>query len=231
MALVNRHSTGSRTIVRVLDTLQRRYRGRGKTASDRVEPFEILIATILSARTKDETTHAVANALFARYPNARMLARASRKEVERLIRPIGFYHAKAHYVTRTSQALIDRYRGRVPRTLDALVSLPGVGRKTANIVRSYAFGEDAIAVDIHVHRISNRLGWVATKRPIDTEGALVRLVPLTHWSTVNDAFVKFGKDVCRPQRPQCWRCPVRRYCAFPEKSEAPTGRSTKKMLE
>lgn len=222
--------TDPRETVQVLRALTRRYHGKGKTASDRTDPFEILIVTILSARTKDETTHIVADALFRRYQNAAELSRAANKDVERLLHPIGFYHAKTRYVIRTAQMLVEQFHGEVPRTLDELMQLPGVGRKTANIVRSYAFNEQVIAVDIHVHRISNRLGWVNTVKPADTEQALLHLVPHAYLMAVNDSFVKFGKDICRPRQPQCWRCPIRQQCRFTGKTIKPTGRMTKKML-
>lgn len=212
-----------RRVVAVLCELARQYRKRGKTASDRETPFEILIATILSARTKDETTHQVANLLFSRYKTPSALAGADERDVAARIRRIGFYRAKSRYIIRASRRIIAHHRGAVPRDEGALLKLPGVGRKTANIVRSYAFREPAIAVDTHVHRIANRLGWIRTTSPLESERALLHLVPKRLWSTVNDVFVKFGKDVCRPIGPQCWRCPVRRLCAYQPKRRKPAG--------
>ncbi len=213
----------TKTVVRVFRVLSNLYRGKGKTASDRSVPFEILISTILSARTRDETTHSVSDELFRRFPTAYALAKAGRRDVERLIRRIGFYRMKSGYVIGASRMLVSKHRGRVPRDESSLLDLPGVGRKTANIVRSYAFDEHTIAVDTHVHRISNRLGWVNTRSPEQTERALLDVVPERWRSTVNDSFVKFGKDVCQPRSPQCWRCPVRRFCRYQPKRLRPAG--------
>lgn len=216
--------TDRRTISRTMEVLARRYARRGRTASDRAVPYEVLIATILSARTKDETTIRVATKLFRRYPTPSRLARARVKEVERMIVPIGFYRVKAVHIVATARALMERHDGQVPGSMDALLSLPGVGRKTANIVRAVVFGEPAIAVDTHVHRISNRLGWIRTTTPARSEAALEHTVPERWKRAVNDTFVKFGKDICGPSRPQCWRCPVARWCRFEPKTPEPSGR-------
>lgn len=202
--------------------LRERYLRRGvKTASDRRSPFRILISTILSARTKDETTARVASLLFRSFPTVRSLAHARLERVARLIKPIGFFRVKARNIVATARVVEEQHRGRVPATMEALLSLPGVGRKTANIVLSYAFGQPAIAVDVHVQRITNRLGWVRTTTPKETEDALGRVVPLPLRSIINDTFVKFGKDICRPRTPQCWRCPVSQRCAYPRKVAKP----------
>ncbi len=216
--------TERRAISRTIGILARRYAGRGRTASDRTVPFEVLIATILSARTKDETTIRVVTKLFRRYPTPSTLAKARPKEVERLIMPIGFYRMKAANIIGTSQALMERHEGRVPRPMNDLLSLPGVGRKTANIVRAVVFGEPAIAVDTHVHRISNRLGWIRTTTPGKSEVALERVVPDRWKRAINDTFVKFGKDICRPVRPQCWQCPVATWCRYAPKTTMSSGR-------
>ncbi|MFH0828998.1 MAG: endonuclease III [Candidatus Kerfeldbacteria bacterium] len=215
------------TIGPVLKVLARRYHGKSISASDRSVPFEILISTILSARTRDETTHCVAHALFSRYKTPRALARARTTDIQRVIHQIGFFRVKAQNILHTSQLLISRHHGHVPRDTQSLMALPGVGRKTANIVRSLAFGVPAIAVDVHVHRISNRLGWITTRTPQQSETALLRIVPRAQWSTVNDVFVKFGKDVCRPITPQCWRCPIRRWCQYSIKTPRPAGKHTR----
>jgi endonuclease-3 len=168
------------------------------------------VGTILSARTRDETTERITELLFRRYPGAKALARADRRGVERILRPIGFYRTKAAHVIGTARLVLERG---VPRTLEGLLELPGVGRKVANCVLVYAFGRDAIPVDTHVHRLSNRLGWVRTRTPEETEHALVRLVPRRLWPLVNEAFVAHGKRVCRPVRPLCDACPIRAHCA------------------
>ncbi len=161
-------------------------------------PFSILIGTILSARTKDENTTKVVKKLFARYTNSKELATARIKDVERIVMPIGFYHVKARRIIDVAKIIEKQYGGVVPDDIDKLVSLPGVGRKTANCVLVYAFERPAIPVDIHVHRISNRLGLVNTKTPEDTEQALMDLIPKRYWLRINDTFVMYGQNICKP---------------------------------
>ncbi|MBI4144608.1 endonuclease III [Candidatus Woesearchaeota archaeon] len=175
-------------------------------------PFKVLISTIMSARAKDEVTEVLAGRLFERYPDAKALARAKQKDVIRIIRSIGFYNAKSKNVINASKMLLERFNGKVPDTLEQLIELPGVGRKVANCVLVYSFGKDAIPVDTHVHRISNRLGWVRTKTPEKTEEALTKLVPKKHWQVVNDTLVAHGKTICTPGTPKCSQCPVFEFC-------------------
>ena len=177
----------------------------------RASPFRHLVGTILSARSRDEMTARVTEALFRNYPTPRALARADRRVVERILRPIGFYRTKARYVTETARKVLER--GGVSRTLEGLMEFPGVGRKVAGCVLVYAFGEPAIPVDTHVHRVTNRLGWVRTKTPEETERRLREIVPRRLWLIVNEVFVAHGKAVCRPVGPRCGKCPVRRRCA------------------
>ncbi len=178
----------------------------------RVSPFRTLIGTILSARARDEMTDVIAAALFRRFPTPKALARAPLREVERILQPIGFYRTKARYVTQTAARIVEQ-GGRLPRTIEGLMEYPGVGRKVANCVLVYAFGQDAIPVDTHVHRVSNRMGWVRTKTPEETEVRLTRLIPKRYWPAINEALVAHGKAVCRPIGPRCGDCPVRRGCA------------------
>lgn len=175
-------------------------------------PFSILIGTILSARTKDENTAKVVRALFARYPDAASLARARLRDVKRIIRPIGFYHVKSERIIEVARIIHSKYGGRVPDDLESLVTLPGVGRKTANCVLVYAFEIPAIPVDIHVHRISNRLGLVDTRTPEETEAALLKRVPKKHWLDINDTFVMYGQNICKPVSPMCDVCRIRKHC-------------------
>ena len=175
-------------------------------------PFQILIGTILSARTRDENTARVSKKLFARYPTPAKLARARKKDVERMIKSIGFYRVKAARIVEVARIIDERHGGRVPRDLEKLVQLPGVGRKTANCVLVYAYGEPAIPVDTHVHRISNRLGLVDTSTPEETEAALAKKVPKKFWLEINDTFVMYGQNICRPVSPMCDRCRIRRSC-------------------
>lgn len=178
----------------------------------RVSPFRTLIGTILSARARDEMTDVIAAALFRRFPTPRALAAAPLREVERILQPIGFYRTKARYVTQTAARVVEQ-GNRLPRTIEGLMEYPGVGRKVANCVLVYAFGKDAIPVDTHVHRVSNRMGWVRTRTPEETEARLTRLIPKRYWPAINEALVAHGKAVCKPIGPLCGACPVRRGCA------------------
>jgi endonuclease III len=177
------------------------------------DPFQILIGTLLSARTQDATTHAASTRLFKRARTARALARLPVAEIERLIFPVGFYRTKAKHVKACCEKLVADFGGRVPSTMEELVTLPGVGRKTANLVLILAFKSlRNICVDVHVHRISNRLGWVETKQPEETEQALYETIPPRWWPVVNLYLVTWGQNVCRPVRPRCEGCAVARDC-------------------
>lgn len=186
-------------------------------------PFSILIGTILSARTRDENTAKVVRALFARYGTPEELAAADIADVERLIRPIGFYRVKARRIIQVAKIIAEAYDGVVPDDMESLTSLPGVGRKTANCVLVYAFEKPAIPVDIHVHRISNRLGLVNTKTPEETEAALVSRVPKKYWLRINDTFVMYGQNVCKPISPMCGVCRIRAMCDHYSRSAASRG--------
>lgn len=177
------------------------------------DPFRILIGTLLSARTQDQTTHEASSRLFRVAPTPAAVAALSVRQIERLIFPVGFYRNKARFVKETSAALVARFGGQVPRTLEALVTLPGVGRKTANLVLIVAFGSpDSICVDTHVHRIANRLGWVRTRDPLETEQALYRVAARRWWPHINRYLVTWGQNVCRPIGPRCAKCAVRPIC-------------------
>ena len=177
------------------------------------EPFQILIATLLSARTQDATTHAASTRLFKRARTARRLARLPPGEIERLIYPVSFYRNKARHVKACCEMLTTRFGGRVPRTMEELVTLPGVGRKTANLVMILAFkSRDNICVDTHVHRISNRLGWVRTAAPDETEQALYRATDQRWWPLINLYLVTWGQNVCRPLSPRCGECVLAEEC-------------------
>jgi len=177
------------------------------------DPFQILIATLLSARTQDATTHAASTRLFrvARTPAA--MARLSVAQLEDLIYPVSFYRNKARHVKGCCEMLVSRFRGRVPATMEELVSLPGVGRKTANLVLILAFkSRQNICVDTHVHRISNRLGWVRTKTPEETEQALYAATDSRWWASINLYLVTWGQNVCRPVHPRCGDCVIADKC-------------------
>ena len=176
-------------------------------------PFQVLIATLLSARTQDQTTLAASTRLFAAARTPRTMAKLTVKRIERLIYPVSFFRHKARHVKATCQILVDRFGGRVPTTMEELLTLPGVGRKTANLVLILAFKSlRNICVDTHVHRISNRLGWVRTRTPDETEQALYEATAARWWPYINLYLVTWGQNVCRPVYPRCGECVIRSYC-------------------
>lgn len=176
------------------------------------DPFRILIGCLLSLRTKDETTGPAADRLFALARSPATMGVLTSRQIERAIFPVGFYRTKARLIRRLCGELLERFGGKVPPDLDALLTLPGVGRKTANLVVTMAFGRPGICVDTHVHRIVNRLGFVRTKTPEQTEWALRTKLPERHWIEINDLLVTFGQNICQPISPRCSVCPVRRAC-------------------
>lgn len=180
--------------------------GRGRSA------FEILVSTILSLRTKDEVTLKASERLFAEAKTPHQILGMDVERLEKLIYPVGFYPTKARRLQQISRILIEKYQGRVPETLEALLELPGVGRKTANLVMIEGWGQPAVCVDTHVHRISNRIGYVKTRTPDQTEQALRSKLPHPYWIRYNELLVAFGQTVCRPVSPWCSRCPVAGMC-------------------
>lgn len=176
------------------------------------EPWKVLISTVLSQRTKDETTAEVSRHLYKKYPDLEKLANAEIKDLENILRPIGFYREKAKRIKEIAKILIEDYNGKVPEEKDILMKLPGVGTKTANIVLSISFSKDYIAVDTHVHRISNRLGWVKTKKPEETEIELMKIIDKKYWKILNSILVEFGKSICKPKGQRCDICPLRDLC-------------------
>jgi len=175
-------------------------------------PFETLVSTILSLRTKDKVTEAASHRLLDRAPTPQVLAALSIREIEQLIYPVGFYHTKARHLKGTCRSLLNGFGGSVPRSLDKLLKLPGVGRKTANLVVTVGFDDYGICVDTHVHRISNLWGYVTTRTPEETEFALRRKLPKRHWKSFNDVLVTFGQNLCVPVSPWCSKCPIAAYC-------------------
>ena len=180
------------------------------------DPFKILIGTILSARTRDETTTNVIKMLFSRFRNPDELSKANLDEIKKLIQKIGFYNVKATRIKEVSKILVEKYNGKVPSNIDDLLTFPGVGRKTANCVLVYGFRKPAIPVDVHVHRISNRIGIVSTKKPEDTEIVLGKSIDRKYWTAVNETFVVFGQNVCLPIRPKCSLCQLTKICKYYE---------------
>jgi len=181
--------------------------------SQEEDPFQVLIATMLSARTQDATTLAASTRLFRVARTPRTMARLTVRQIERLIYPVSFYRHKSKHVKATCGLLVSRFGGRVPTTMEELLSLPGVGRKTANLVLILAFKSlKNICVDTHVHRISNRLGWVRTTTPDETEQALYRTTAGRWWPYINLYLVTWGQNVCRPVYPRCGACAIRPHC-------------------
>jgi endonuclease-3 len=181
--------------------------------SQQEDPFQVLIATLLSARTQDATTLAASTRLFATARTPRAMAGLTVKQIERLIYPVSFYRHKARHVKAACQMLVDRYAGRVPETMEELLTLPGVGRKTANLVLILAFKSlKNICVDTHVHRISNRLGWVKTRTPEESEQALYASTSSRWWPYINLYLVTWGQNVCRPVYPRCGECALLALC-------------------
>jgi endonuclease-3 len=206
-------------IDRVMHTLAREINGLELPAVEKIsesqkeDPFQILISALLSARTQDATTLAASTRLFATAPSAEAVSRLRVSQIEKLIYPVSFYRNKAVFVKDAAKAIVARFGGIVPRTMDELMTLPGVGRKTANLVMILAFkGHDNICVDIHVHRISNRLGWVRTRTPEETEQALYRTLDRRWWPIVNLYLVTWGQHVCRPVYPRCQSCALVKIC-------------------
>jgi len=187
---------------------------RGLQSEEQTDPFKILIGTVLSARTRDENTTRVVNKLFARFKTPQELAEADLNEIKKIIHSIGFFNVKAVRIKNISRIIVDQFGGNVPSDIEKLLELPGVGRKTANCVLVYAFNKPAIPVDVHVHRISNRIGLVDTKTPEQTEAELTNIVDKKHWLKVNDTFVMYGQNICLPIRPKCRVCELKKVCKY-----------------
>ena len=179
----------------------------------RRDPFQVLVATLLSLRTRDEQTREAAGRLFRLAPDIPAMLQLAPSDIEKVIRPVGFYKVKAKRILEVCRLLQDRHRGAVPSDLDELLDLPGVGRKTANLVLTRGFGLPGICVDTHVHRISNRLGYVSTGTPDRTEMVLREILPAQYWIIYNDLLVAFGQNLCTPLSPWCSKCPLAGFCA------------------
>jgi len=177
------------------------------------DPFKVLVATILSARTKDETTTKVVTNLFEKVKSYIDIEKFSEAEINKMIYPVGFHNEKAKHLKQLPKVLQQIFNGIIPSEIDDLLLLPGVGRKTANLVRVIAFGLPGICVDVHVHRICNRWGYVQTKTPFATEMALRQILPHKYWLVINSYVVAFGQNLCYPRNPRCSECPIYRHCA------------------
>ncbi|MEM3408042.1 MAG: endonuclease III [Candidatus Micrarchaeia archaeon] len=202
------------TILKIINLLKKEYPDEFSGSNISRDPFKVLIGTVLSHQTRDERTILASSSLFARFDTPEKLAKASINEIKKLIRPVGMYNTKAKRIKQISKILVDKYNGKVPTDYNSLIELPGVGRKTANIVFTYAYGKgDYIAVDTHVHKVSNRLGIVKTNTPEKTEQELYKVIPKSEWRYINELFVQHGQKICKA-RPLCERCIVSKYCDY-----------------
>ena len=201
--------------IKILNLIEENLEGEAhldELAKKDQDPFKILISTILSARTKDANTEEATMKLFSKFKTPKQIAEADIEELEQLIYKAGFYRVKAARIKEVSKIIVEKYNGIVPEDFESLKSLPGVGNKTANCVLVYAFKQPAIPVDVHVNRISNRLGWAKTTKPEETEETLKKILPKNQWIRVNRLFVRFGQEVCIPINPKCNSCPVNNLC-------------------
>ena len=210
--------TTKKEIPTVLKILKKKSREFTSTALNDIaeerDPFKVLISCILSLRTRDETTARVSKKLYELADNPKDMAKLSEKYIARTIKSVNYYKTKAKRIKAISQRLVLEFNGRVPDDINTLLTFKGVGRKTANIVIVYGFNKHGIPVDTHVHRVSNRLGWVNTKTPEKTEAALRTLLSKLYWMDINDLFVQFGQNICKPINPKCSECPVKKYCKY-----------------
>jgi endonuclease III len=197
----------------VFENLSKIY-GSADTELTYDDPFQLLVAVILSAQCTDARVNMTTPALFAKYPTAEKLAKAKQTDVEKLIHSCGFFRAKAKAIIGTAGSLVEKFGGKVPGTLDELITLRGVGRKTASVVLSEAFGVPAIAVDTHVKRVSYRLGWTRNSDPVKIEFDLREVVPMELWNDVNGLLIFHGRRICHARKPKCPECPIREYCEF-----------------
>lgn len=202
-------------VAEIVRLLRKEVKGKTMLSSMKKQtPFQILISTVLSARTRDENSIKASKNLFEKYSTPKKLANAKLSSIKKLIKTSGFYNVKAKRVKEIAKEIEERFNGRVPRNIEGLLSLKGVGRKTANCVLVYAFESPAIPVDTHVHRISNRLGLVKEKTPEKTETALLKVVPKKFWIEVNELLVRFGQQKCFPRNPNCPSCSLQKHCDY-----------------
>jgi endonuclease-3 len=204
----------------ILNRLEKLY-PESSTALTYDDPWQLLVATVLSAQTTDENVNKVTPVLFARWPAPEDLAEADPEEVERAVFSTGFYRQKTKSIISTAQDVVERFGGLVPDTLDEMVTLRGVGRKTASVVLAEAWGRPAIAVDTHVKRVTGRLGLTTNADPVKIEHDLRALYPESRWAGISMRVIQFGRDVCDARKPRCWECPLRDRCPYPDKTPRP----------
>ncbi len=203
-------------IKKVLEILYKKYPSNSQTTLNRMrskpDAYKILISCLLSLRARDENTEKVSKQLFAVADTPHQISKMPTKKLEKLIFSSGHYHKKAQVLKHVSKELIDKFDSKVPKTREDLISIKGIGPKTANIVLAFAFGQCVIPVDTHCHRIPNRLGWVKTKTAEKTEIELLKIIPETYKCDFNAVFVQFGRDLCQPVSPWCSKCPIKDFC-------------------
>lgn len=208
--------TNIQKIERIMETLAEYYNYTERTTLNRMrkkpEPFKILISCLLSLRTKDNTTESVSNSLFKVADTPEEILKLPTRRLEKIIFSSGHYHKKALTLKHVSKEILERFNCKVPSKKEDLLSIKGVGPKTANIVLNFAYGKDVLPIDTHCHRVPNRLGWVKTKTPEQTEKELEKILPHRYWREFNAIFVLFGKEICQPVSPWCSRCPIEKYC-------------------
>jgi len=204
-------------IGKVMKTLEKYFSGNQKTTLNRMRkkpnPFKILISCLLSLRTQDKNTEIASRRLFSVASTPKKMSKLPIKKIEKLIYSSGHYKKKAHTIKHVSKILLKKYKGKVPDKKEELLSIKGIGPKTANIVLSFAYRQDALPIDTHCHRIPNRIGWLKTKTPEQTERQLEKILPKKYWREFNALFVLFGKTICQPISPWCSKCPINKYCS------------------
>lgn len=205
-------------VITILRREMQKYKDPALTQIGRAhDPFKVLISCILSLRTRDTTTEKASKRLYAIADTPGKMTKLSEQAIAKTIYPVSFYKTKASRIKKICQELIENYNGKVPCDFDTLMKFKGVGRKTANIVMVYGFNMQGIPVDIHVHVITNRLGWVKTKTPEKTESELRKLIPLRYWMELNELFVTHGQNICQTGKPKCQICPLQKYCRYYKK--------------
>jgi endonuclease III len=202
-------------IISILKILRKQYPGGG--AMEVGGAYQSLVGVLLSARTRDEQVLLLMPGFFKAFPTVEILAKATEAQIRSKINTIGLFRAKANHLKKMAERIVEVYDGRIPHTMEDLTSLAGVGRKTASVILPYIYKQPAIAVDTHVHRVTNRLGWVNTKSPQKTEQDLLKLIPDKYKTTVNRVFVRFGRYICIG-KPRCWACPIADQCPFKQKN-------------
>ena len=202
----------------ILDILEQTYPDAG-CALEHIDIFELLICVVLSAQTTDKSVNKVTPALFAKYPDAESLSQADPEDVAEYIRSIGMYRTKSKNIVNLAKALVSDFGGKVPDNYDSLISLPGVGRKTANVVLSVGFGHQRLAVDTHVFRVANRIGFVCEKDVLKTELALMEVIPENRWTRTHHSLIFHGRNCCDARKPKCTECPINQYCKYYKEAE------------